>query len=96
MLGNALATYSFPEQHTDDNIVEKLKEIVSEMTIKYLLLLSNFQWTGRLLEDDKQWKSVNCAAHCLQLCVIEGFSIRTIAQALGAVKTVVKHFHHSA
>ena len=49
----------------------------------------------RLLEDEKQWKSVNCAAHCLQLCVIEGFSINTIAQALAAVKMLVLHFHHS-
>ena len=41
-------------------------------------------------------KSINCVAHCLQLCVNEGFSIITIAQALAATKTLVKHFHHSA
>ena len=38
---------------------------------------------------------MNCVAHCLQLCVIEGFSVNTIAQALAAAKTLVKHFHHS-
>ena len=88
------ATYLFPEQHTSDNIVEKLKEVVSEYQIddnKIFAIVhdqgSNFQQAGRLLEDDKQWKSVNCVAHCLQLCVIEGFSINTIAQALGAAKS---------
>ena len=50
---------------------------------------SNFQRAGRLLEADKQWNSLNCAAHCLQLCVIEGCGINAIAKAL------VKHFHHS-
>ena len=82
MKSYTLATYSFPEQHTGDNIVEKLKEVVSEYQIddnKIFAIVhdqgSNFQRAGRLLEDDKQWKSVNCAAHCLQLCVMEGFSI---------------------
>ena len=83
--------------------MEKLKEVVSEYQIddnKIFAVVhdqgSNFQRAGHLLEDDKQWKSVNCAAHCLQLCVIEGFSISIIAQALDAAKAVVKHFHHSA
>ena len=39
---------------------------------------------------------MSCAAHCLQLCVIEGFSINTIVQSLTAAKTLAKHFHHSA
>ena len=103
MKSYTLATYPFPEQHTGDNIVEKLKEVISEYKIKDNSIIaivhdqgSNFQRVGHVLEDDKQWKSVNCAAHCLQLCVIEGFSISAIAQALGAAKSLVKHFHHSA
>ena len=101
MKSYTLATYSFPEQHTGDNIVEKLKEVVSEYQIddNSIFAIVHDQGStggGSLLEDDKQWKSVNCAAHCLQLCVIEGFSISTIAQALGTAKAVVKHFHHSA
>ena len=103
MKSYTLATYSFPEQHTGDNIVEKLKEVLSEYDIDDNSIFaivhdqgSNFQWAGHLLQDDKQWKSMNCAAHCLQLCVNEGFSINTIAQALAAAKTLVKHFHHSA
>ena len=39
---------------------------------------------------------MNCAAHCLQLCVNEGFSISAVAQAPSAAKAVVKHFHHNA
>ena len=35
---------------------------------------------------NSEWISVNCAAHCLRLCVIEGFSISAIAQALAATK----------
>ena len=103
MKSYTLATYSFPEQHTGDNIVEKLKEVVSEYDIDDSSIFaivhdqgSNFQRAGCLLEDDKQWKSVNCAAHYLQLCIIEGFSINTIAQTLAAAKCLVKHFHHSA
>ena len=91
-----LATYPFPEQHTGDNIVEKLKDVVSEYEIDDSSQGSNFQRAGRLLEADMQWNSLNCAAHCLQLCVIEGFGINAIAQALSAAKALVKHFHHSA
>ena len=57
---------------------------------------SNFQWADHVLAKEKQWKSVNCATHCLQLCVIKGFGISIIAQALGAAKSFVKHFHNSA
>ena len=80
-----------------------MKEVISEYDIDNTSIIaivhdqgSNFQRAGHLLEDEKQWKSVNCAAHCLQLCVFEGFSINTIAQTLAAAKTLVKHFHHSA
>ena len=98
-----LATYSFPEQHTGDNIVEKLKEVLSEYDIDDNSIFAivhdqglNFQRAGYLLQDDMQWKSMNCAAYCLQLCVNEGFSISTIAQALATAITLIKHFHHSA
>jgi len=81
------ATYSFPKQHTGDNTVDKLKEVVGEYEINDNNIFvichgqgSNFQQSGHLLEADKQWNSLNCAAHCLQLCVIEGFGINAIAQ----------------
>ena len=83
-----MATYSFPEQHTGNNTMEKLKEVVSEYEIdnNSIFVIAhdqgyNFQRAGRLLEDDKQWISVNCAAHCLQSCIIEGFGISAVAQA---------------
>ena len=98
-----LATYPFPEQHTGDHIVEKLKEILNEYNIANDSVVaivhdqgSNFQWAGRLLAEEKHWRSVNCAAHCLQLCVLEGFGISAIAQVLVVAKSLVKHFHHSA
>ena len=103
MKSYTLAMYSFPEQHTGDNIVEKLKEVVSEYDIDNSSIFtnvhnqgSNFQRAGHLLENNKQWKSVNCAAHCLKLCIIEGFDINIIAQTSTAAKMQVKHFHHSA
>ena len=68
--------------------MKKLKEVVSEYETDDNNIFaiihgqrSNFQQPRHLLEDDKQWISVNCAAHCLQLCVIEGFSISAVAQA---------------
>ena len=60
MRSYTMATYSFPEQHTGDNIVEKLKEVVSEYEIDDNSIIaivhdqgSNFQQAGWLLEDDK-------------------------------------------
>ena len=54
------ATYSFPQQHTGNNLVEKLKEVVSEYDIDDNSIFtvvhdqeSNFQQAGHLLEDDK-------------------------------------------
>ena len=95
-----LATYLFPEQHTGDNIVDKLKEVVCEYEINDNNIFaivhdqgSTFQRAGHLLEE---WNSLNCAVHCIQLCVNEGFGINAIAQALAAAKALVKHFHHSA
>ena len=34
MKSYALVMYPFPEQHTGDNIIEKLKEVISECKIK--------------------------------------------------------------
>ena len=60
MRSYTMATYSFLEQHTRDNIMEKLKEVVSEYEIDDNSIIaivhdqgSNFQRAGRLFEDDK-------------------------------------------
>ena len=91
MKSYTLATCPFPEQHTGDNIVEKSKEVINEYNITDNNVVaivhdqgSNFQRAGCVLAEEKQWKSVNCAAHCLQLCVIKGFGISALAQTLGA------------
>jgi len=102
-MGAEELTYPFPEQYTGDNIVDKLKEVFGGYKINDNNIFaivhdqgSNFQRAGRLLEADKQWNSLNCAAHCLQLCVIEGFGMNAIVQALTTAKALVKHFCHSA
>ena len=41
-----LATYSFPEQHTGNNIVEKLKEVVSEYQIDDNSIVAMFMMKG--------------------------------------------------
>jgi len=79
--------------------VDKLKEVVDEYEINDSNILaivhdqgSNFQCAGHLLEADKQWNSLNCAAHSLQLCIIEGFGINAITQALTAAKSIGQAF----
>jgi len=91
--------WQLTEQHTGDNIVEKLKEIVGEYEINDNDIFanvhdqgSNFQRAGHLLEADKQWNSLNCAAHCLQLCVMEGFGINAIAQSVNCCKSIGQAF----
>jgi len=65
-----LATYPFPEQHTDNNIVDKL------FMTKALIFNERLCFSWR-----EKWKIVRCAAHCLHLGVIEGFRNNTIAQS---------------
>ena len=55
-----LATYPFPEQHTGDNIAEKLKEVIKEYNITHDKVMaivhdqgSNFQRAGRVLAEEK-------------------------------------------
>ena len=76
--------------------METLKEVVSEYKIDDNSIFtivynqqSDFKQVGHLLEDEKQQINVNCAARCLQLCVIEEFSISAVAQGLAAPKAVV-------
>ena len=48
MKSYTLATYSFPEQHTGDNIVEKLKEVLSEYDIDATAYLLLFMTKGQI------------------------------------------------
>ena len=40
-------------------------------------------------------ESIHCAAHCLQLCILAGFSITAIDRLLSAAKETAEHFYHS-
>ncbi len=53
------------------------------------------QLSIELLNSERGWKSLKCTAHCLQLCVITGFSIPAIDWLLEAAHKLLAHFHHS-
>ena len=99
-----LATSPFPEHHTADNIVERVKQVMADHGLekKHLLSMVHDQCSNMELAGDKLHKetgncqSYSCAAHRLQLCIEEGVSLTAISQALGAAKKLVTHFRHSA
>ena len=47
------------------------------------------------MKNEFGWESMNCAAHCLQLCVEDGLKVNTIARLLGVAQKLVSHFKHS-
>ena len=103
MVSCVLATSPFPEQHTGINIAEKLKEIVISYGIdmKRVRALvhdqgSNMELSAAVLEENFSCENLSCAAHCLQLCIQEGFEVHAIAGAVGAAKKLVGYFRHSA
>ena len=63
MRSYTLATYSFPEQHTGDNIVEKLKEVISEYDINPLRTVVACMRQGNKLDYHAQTNQYNFAAH---------------------------------
>ena len=98
-----LQTLHFPDSHTGVHISEKLKEICSNFSVsddKVVAVVhdqgSNMQASLRILNDESEWASVNCAAHMLQLCVNEGLQIPSIAALLAAGRKLVGHFKHSS
>ncbi len=96
-----LETLSFPERHTGVNIADKLKGLAERWEIMDSVMVvshdqaSNMKAAMDILLEECNWKSLNCAAHCLQLCILAGFSISTIDRLLSAAKKIVTHFHHS-
>ena len=48
--------------------------------------------TGQNLGEDCNKESLNCAAHRLQLCIIEGLELSIIARPIAAGKKLVAHF----
>ena len=98
-----LKTLYFPDSHTGVHISEKLKENCSNFSVssdKVVAVVhdqgSNMQASLRILSDELEWASVNCAAHTLQLCINEGLQIPSIAALLDAGGKLVGHFKHSS
>ena len=86
-----LQTTNFPENHTADNICEKLQEILSNFNVSCSKVVSivhdqgsNMQCCGRRMKSEFGWESMNCAAHMIQLCVEDGLKLNTIERLLGA------------
>ena len=83
------------------NIADKLKALVDRWEIKDSIIMvshdqvSNIKATMKILSENCNWRSLHCAAHCLQLCILAGFSISAIDRLLSAAKKIVAHFHHS-
>ena len=96
-----LETLPFPERHTGVNIADKLKGLVERWDIMESVMMvshdqgSNMKAAMEILHEECNWKSLHCAAHCLQLCILAGFRINSIDKLLSATKKIVTHFHHS-
>ena len=97
-----LQTASFPENHTAENIAEKIKEILANFSLKCYRIVavvhnqgSNMEAFSRLMKEEYRWESTNCAAHRIQLCVENDLKINAIARLVGASQKLVKHFKHS-
>ena len=98
-----LATRSFPEHHTGENISSTIKEVleayeIADSTVSSIVhdQGSNMRRATNLLQIEKGWTGVNCSAHILQLCIGDGFKNNaSIDRALGAARKLVSHFHHS-
>ena len=96
-----LETMPFPDRHTGINIADKLKGLVERWEIMDNAGMvshdqaSNMKAAMEILHEECNWKSLYCAAHCLQLCILAGFSISAIDRLLSAAKKIVTHFHQS-
>ena len=97
-----LQTASFPENHTAENIAEKIKEILANFSLDCYRIVavvhdqgSNKEAFSWLVKEEYRWESTNCAAHRIQLCVEDGLKINAIAWLVGANWKLVNHFKHS-
>ena len=92
---------SFPENHTAQNVAEKIKEILAKFSLDCYRIVavvhdqdSNKEAFSRLMKVEYTWNSTNCAAHRIQLCVEDGLKINAIARLVGASRKLVNHFKH--
>ena len=86
-----LTTCSFPERHTGIEIASKLQQIVDDFKIASKVSVvvhdqaANMLCTLHTLESEQGRMSLNCTAHCLQLCLKPGLDLAAISG----------HFKHS-
>ena len=97
-----LTTGAFPERHTGIVISRKLIEIAEQFGIEEKVSCivhdqaSNMILSMDISLDEKEWSSLRCCAHCLQLCVNAGLtSVTIIDRPISAAKKLVAHFRHS-
>ena len=92
---------AFTERQTGSEIAHKLGEILADFGTENKAFCivhdqaSNMQLSVELLSEERGWKSLKCAAHCLQLCVNARLSIPAIDRLVGAARKLVSHFHHN-
>jgi len=76
-----LQTVSFPENHTTENIAEKVKGVLAYFCLDCGGVVavvhdqgSNMEAFAHLMKAEFGWESTNCAAHSIQLCVEDGLT----------------------
>ncbi|XP_011403989.1 PREDICTED: zinc finger BED domain-containing protein 4-like [Amphimedon queenslandica] len=96
-----LETTAFPERHTGVEIAAKLQDIVDDFNINsHISVIVHNQTANMLssldiLDSKRGWKSLNCVAHCLQLCLKPGFEIAAISRFMSPARKFIGHFNHS-
>lgn len=96
-----LQTSAFPERHTGIEISGKLKEISDEFEIgtKVSVVVhdqaANMHCSLDILESERDWLSLSCTAHTLQLCLKPAFEIPVISRLLAVARKLVGHYNHS-
>ena len=80
-----LETSGFPDWHTGANIADKLTEICDNYDVKKMVThvihdnAANMITPLNILKEKHGWESLRCFAHTLQLCLIRGLEITSIA-----------------
>ena len=88
-------------RHTRVEIAKKLKTICDNFGIgeKVSTVVhdsaANMVLSLDILEAERDWESLCCTAHTLQLCLKAGFEISGVARLLACARKLVGHFHHS-
>ena len=102
LLTVVLTTSAFPKCYTGVEISHKLVEIVSGLGIEEKVICivhdqaSNMILSMDILLEEKEWDSLRCSAHCLQLCINAGLTtVSVVDRTIAAAKKLVGHFRHS-